>query len=545
MSLMEKINIVDQKIKEMKVAVNLEENVPLDELVTKVESGGAAPTYKYGNIYISGDGPEWAMSYFNVVQNYTGEIPEIKIAQYTDINNIKYTYDLSTLESKETGITLGTECPRYSVLINDSLCAFKKSQYISGTKGILCFGTPVEGVPTDAGYKYNSNNLITLKPTVGYVFDPTKVYLFDLSGLGTTAYGNFGWFTFLEKDDVFYIVHDTTSSSGHVLIRVDKATLKITHVKFYSMTGSIYDSLCGILDNGNILLIQGTSTSYQYTFKVISGDTLAQVSSQTKTFSSTNYFWTHGTYGYTKQYGDYMFMCEPGSGSISGDYTVINASSYVTTDYRDKNSVNSKPFLYFFRDAYDRNTYYVMNVDTGSVHNLSITSAGVLDLSDTTKLFTVGTNGLKGMVNFAHEAYIDINRQAFVLARKSTSSNFFNPDNEFVVSIKLDTTNTPTTLYYLPMNYASTIEDNILVNEGELDTSKYMYLVALSKTSVPQYAYVAGVIEVRPPDEYSGGEYTYELLHYNYVVYNKRKYTLKRAMSKDETPVDLISISQY
>ena len=48
MALMDKINIVDQKIKEMKAAVNLEENVPLDELVAKVESGGA--TVK-SNIY--------------------------------------------------------------------------------------------------------------------------------------------------------------------------------------------------------------------------------------------------------------------------------------------------------------------------------------------------------------------------------------------------------------------------------------------------------------------------------------------------------------
>lgn len=40
MSLMEKINIVDQKIKEMKVALDLDEDVPLDTLVENVGKGG-------------------------------------------------------------------------------------------------------------------------------------------------------------------------------------------------------------------------------------------------------------------------------------------------------------------------------------------------------------------------------------------------------------------------------------------------------------------------------------------------------------------------
>lgn len=48
MALMDKIALLDTKIKEMKVAVGLEENVSLDELVTKVESGG---TTTKSNIY--------------------------------------------------------------------------------------------------------------------------------------------------------------------------------------------------------------------------------------------------------------------------------------------------------------------------------------------------------------------------------------------------------------------------------------------------------------------------------------------------------------
>lgn len=49
MALMDKIATLDAKIKEMKVSVGLEENVSLDELVAKVESGGGA-TVK-SNIY--------------------------------------------------------------------------------------------------------------------------------------------------------------------------------------------------------------------------------------------------------------------------------------------------------------------------------------------------------------------------------------------------------------------------------------------------------------------------------------------------------------
>ena len=49
MALMDKINILDQKIKEMKTSVGLEENVSLDQLVAKVESGGGTPVKS--NIY--------------------------------------------------------------------------------------------------------------------------------------------------------------------------------------------------------------------------------------------------------------------------------------------------------------------------------------------------------------------------------------------------------------------------------------------------------------------------------------------------------------
>ena len=48
MALMDKIALLDTKIKEMKAAVGLEENVSLDELVTKVEAGGATTK---SNIY--------------------------------------------------------------------------------------------------------------------------------------------------------------------------------------------------------------------------------------------------------------------------------------------------------------------------------------------------------------------------------------------------------------------------------------------------------------------------------------------------------------
>ena len=97
MALMDKIATLDAKIKEMKVSVGLEENVSLDELVAKVESGGAAPTYKYGNIYNATGGPEMSMGYFNVLPDYTGEIPEIKATSYTNVASSYYKLDLYKL----------------------------------------------------------------------------------------------------------------------------------------------------------------------------------------------------------------------------------------------------------------------------------------------------------------------------------------------------------------------------------------------------------------------------------------------------------------
>ena len=151
MTLMDKINIVDQKIKEMKAAVNLEENVPLDELVNKVESG-IAPTYKYGNIYNATGGPEMSMGSFNVLPDYTGEIPEIKATSYTNVASSYYKLDLSKLESIELGESNSTRLHTTGCVLDDSVLAagttsLTQNGQFKGYYGYVYYYKKVDGNP--------------------------------------------------------------------------------------------------------------------------------------------------------------------------------------------------------------------------------------------------------------------------------------------------------------------------------------------------------------------------------------------------------------
>ena len=86
--LSQKLERINSSVSRIRQKVELP-NAVIEDVATAVEqlstSGGGAPTYKYGNIYNATGGPEMSMGYFNVLPDYTGEIPEIKATSYTNV----------------------------------------------------------------------------------------------------------------------------------------------------------------------------------------------------------------------------------------------------------------------------------------------------------------------------------------------------------------------------------------------------------------------------------------------------------------------------
>ena len=103
-----------------------------------------------------------------------------------------------------------------------------------------------------------------------------------------------------------------------------------------------------------------------------------------------------------------------------------------------------------------------------------------------------------------------------------------------------------TKIFYLPFDMGLDYEQYVDFDEIDFDSTTGMYLVLMDKDRMaPQYAYVGTVLEIRAPnpeDEWDSGEYTYEFLNDNYVIYNHRKYTIKQLMYRGDTPSDLLKI---
>ena len=303
MALMDKIATLDAKIKEMKVSVGLEENVSLDELVAKVESGSSAPTYKYGNIYNATGGPEMSMGYFNVLPDYTGEIPEIKATSYTNVASSYYKLDLSKLESIELGESNSTKLYTAGCVLTDSILASGTTSLVQdssfkGYYGYVYYYKKVDGKRTGIKQKnlsmQDTSSYVIKSLGVGTTFDEGINTLLDYKNMVNSLGISYGQTTIdsnsiknlkivdnVDGDSALLIWEVSISSSyGWIFGRFDKNTKTVTHLR-YSKLGSVSTYLYTVAPkwDGSFIFVYGDpSTSYKTHIVNISGTDISEIS---------------------------------------------------------------------------------------------------------------------------------------------------------------------------------------------------------------------------------------------------------------------------
>lgn len=576
MSLMEKINIVDQKIKEMKTAVNLEENVPLDELVTKVESGGGAPQYKYGNIYNATGGPEMSMGYFNVLPDYTGEIPEIKATSYTNVASSYYKLDLSKLESIELGESNSSKLYTGGCVLTDSILAagttsLTQDGSFKGYYGYVYYYKKVDGKRTGIKQKNlsmkDTSSYVVKSLGVGTTFDEGINTLLDYKSMVDSLGISYGQTTInsnsikdlniidnVDGNSALLIWEVSISGSyGWIFARFDKSTRKITHIR-YSKLGKVstYMYTAAPKWDGSFIFVYGDpSTNYKTHIVNISGTDISEINRQTHTGNSStylNYRFSNGTER-AKVLGNYLVVTSTGSSYKRDYYSIIDLTN---RSQKAQVTTTTELGLKFINNYNNPTSQYIVNAVDGNIYRIAIDSTTgdfKLDSSTLVDSIDVSKISFNDYYSFAfNNGFIDLNKRAFVFGGNDyTLVSEIATKESYMKNLMTDVRNENNTkIYYLPFDIGLNYESYVNFDEIDFDSTTGMYLVLMDKDQMaPQYAYVGTVLEVRTPnpeDEWDSGEYTYEFLHDNYVIYNHRKYTIKQLTYKGETPSDLTKL---
>lgn len=562
MALMNKIATVDAKIKEMKAAVGLEENVSLDELVDKVSSG-VAPTYKYGNIYNATGGPEWSMGYFNVLPDYTGEIPEIKSTSASNISSTYYKLDLSKLEYDQLEEEqAASKIPQSGCDMGDYLLSSESIGYTPyGSTCNLYFHKKVNGKRTGVrvlNLKNDATTYVKKELAVGLVLDENtnNLLLFNnvmsQYGLSTNTNNikNLKIIDNVNGTSALLVFEVSYSPYGWLLVRLDKSTKTITHIRFINKGGSYqYRYAAAAHWNGNFMFLYSqASNSYYTTILEINGANLNNVSNTTHTADNTNAMTLTFNYGtpYSKVIGNYLVIVATGYNYKRDFYSIIDLTNKVQ---KDKVTTYESLGLKFIFDYNNPTVRYIINAVDGNIYRMQINN-GSFVLDSTTLVGTLNISSLSVVDHFTlaySNNYIDLNKNAFVFGGNnySLTSEIVTKEN-YLGNFLTDVREDKDKIFYLPFDVGNDYVSYIKFDEVGFDSTEAMYLVTLDKTRMaPQYAYVGTVLEVRAPypdDEWDSGEYTYELLEKDFVIYNHRKYSIKQLTRKGETPSDLTKL---
>lgn len=576
MALMDKIATLDAKIKEMKVSVGLEENVSLDELVAKVESGGAAPQYKYGNIYNATGGPEMSMGHYNVLPDYTGEIPEIKATSYTNVASSYYKLDLSKLESIELGESNSTRLYTAGCVLTDSILASETTSLVQDGKhkgyyGNVFYYKKVDGKRTGVRRKklsmQDTSSYVVKTLGVGTTFDEGINTLLDYKSIVNSLGISYGSATIdansiknlkivdnVDGDSALLIWEVSISSSyGWIFARFDKNTKTVTHIR-YSKLGSSSTYMYTVAPkwDGSFIFVYGDpSTNYKTHIVNISGTDISEISRQTHTGTSStvlNYRFSSGTMQ-AKVLGSYLVITSTGSSYKRDYYSLIDLTNKVQ---KAQVTTTTELGLKFINNYNNPTSQYIVNAVDGNIYRIAIDSTtGDFKLDSSTLVDTIDISKISfnDYYNFAfNNGFIDLNKRAFVFGGNDyTLVSEIATKESYMKNLMTDVRNENNTkIFYLPFDIGLDYESYVDFDEIDFDSTTGMYLVLMDKDSMaPQYAYVGTVLEIRAPnpeDEWDSGEYTYEFLHDDYVIYNHRKYTMKQLMYKGETPSDLLKI---
>ena len=344
-----------------------------------------------------------------------------------------------------------------------------------------------------------------------------------------------------------------SSSYGWIFARFDKNTKTITHIR-YSKLGSSSTYMYTVAPkwDGSFIFVYGDpSTNYKTHIVNISGTDISEISKQTHTGTSSTVL-------------NYRFGSGSMQAKVLGSYLVITSSAYnYKRDYyslidltnkiqKAKVTTTTELGLKFINDYNNPTRQYIVNAVDGNIYRIAIDSTtGDFKLDSSTLVDTIDVSKISfnDYYSFSlNNGFIDLNKRAFVFGGNDYTlvSEIATKEN-YMKNLMTDVRNENNTkIFYLPFEIGLNHESYVNFDEIGFDSTTGMYLVLMDRERMaPQYAYVGTVLEVRAPnpdDEWDSGEYTYEFLEQDYVIYNHRKYAIKQTMRKGSTPSDLIRI---
>ena len=304
--------------------------------------------------------------------------------------------------------------------------------------------------------------------------------------------------------------------------------------------------------DGSFIFVYGDpSTNYKTHIVNISGTDISEISKQTHTGTSSTVF-------------TYRFGSGSMQAKVLGNYLVITSTAYnYKRDYyslidltnkvqKAKVTTTTELGLKFINNYNNPTSQYIVNAVDGNIYRIAIDSTtGDFKLDSTTLVDTIDVSKISynDYYNFAfNNGFIDLNKRAFVFGGNDyTLISEIATKESYMKNLMTDVRNENNTkIFYLPFDMGLDYEQYVDFDEIDFDSTTGMYLVLMDKDRMaPQYAYVGTVLEIRAPnpeDEWDSGEYTYEFLNDNYVIYNHRKYTIKQLMYRGDTPSDLLKI---